>query len=85
VSEMWTVKQAAEVMGCHEATIRRMIQRGQLPAARVGSQYRIRPADLEPTVIAQDEPSPSAPREPAGRFARLVRELAGTGGHSDRA
>lgn len=85
VSEMWTVKQAADVMGCHEATIRRMIQRGDLPATRVGSRWRVRPSDLEPTTIEKAESAPAKKREPAGLFARLARELSGTGGRSDRA
>lgn len=84
VSEMWTVKQAAHVMGCHEATIRRMIGRGELPATKVGSTYRIRPSDLEPQAIPAPERTVTS-REPVGRFSRLVRGLAGTGGRSDRA
>ena len=85
VSEsMWTVKQAAQVMGCHEATIRRMIGRGELPATKVGSTYRIRPSDLEPTSMPAPERKATS-REPVGRFSRLVRGLAGTGGRSDRA
>lgn len=85
MSEMWTVNQAAHVMGCHPATIRRMIQRGELAAVKVGSQYRVRPSDLEPTTIPQEQRAPKPPREPAGRFARLARELSGIGGRSDRA
>lgn len=82
---MWTVKQAAQVMGCHEATIRRMIQRGELPAVKVGSRYRVRPSDLEPSNFgAPPTTKQRVEREPVGRFARLVRELSGTGGHSDR-
>lgn len=81
---MWTVKQAAEVMGCHAATIRRMIQRGELPATKIGSTYRIRPGDLEPTAMPKQERTAPTPREPAGRFARLARELSGIGGRSDR-
>lgn len=84
MTEMWTVKQAAQVMGCHEATIRRMIGRGQLPATKIGSTYRIRPSDLEPTTVPAPERKAATPREPVGRFSRLVRGLAGTGGHSDR-
>ena len=85
VSEMWTVKQAAKVMGCHEATIRRMIARGELPAARVGSRWRIRPSDLEPTTAdVRHEPSPTT-REPRGYFSRLVRELSAKGAGSGRA
>lgn len=81
VSEMWTVKQAAQVMGCHEATIRRMIARGDLPATRAGSRWRIRPSDLEPTTVDPVEREPKQ-REARGYFSRLVRELSGKGADS---
>jgi excisionase family DNA binding protein len=38
---MLTVEEAAELLRCHPATIRRMIQRGDLAYVKVGRHYRI--------------------------------------------
>ena len=37
----------AGVCGVSEKTIRRWIKAGELPAARLGGQWRIRPRDLD--------------------------------------
>lgn len=41
-----SVAEAAEFLGVSERTVRRCIDRGELPAYRVGRQVRIDPADL---------------------------------------
>jgi excisionase family DNA binding protein len=38
---MLTVEEAADLLRCHPATIRRMIQRGDLAHVKVGRHYRI--------------------------------------------
>jgi excisionase family DNA binding protein len=48
-AELLTAAEAAEVMRCHEKTVRRMINRGELPAVLVASRYLIAVEDL-PTV-----------------------------------
>ncbi len=40
-------RKAAELMDVSEATIIRLIHRGQLPATRIGRQWRILLADLK--------------------------------------
>ncbi|MEZ5116965.1 MAG: helix-turn-helix domain-containing protein [Candidatus Nanopelagicales bacterium] len=42
-----TIRQAAEILGVHQRTVRRRISDGSLPAYRLGPQLiRIRPDDL---------------------------------------
>jgi len=50
--EVLTVAEAAELLSCHENTIRREIKRGKLKAAKVGNDWRISLADLEQYWIA---------------------------------
>jgi excisionase family DNA binding protein len=47
--ELLHVKEAADVLGVHESTIRRAIQSGELRALTLGAhgRYRIRRTDLE--------------------------------------
>jgi excisionase family DNA binding protein len=45
--EVYTVAEAAELLNCHDNTIRREIKRGKLRAAKVGNDWRISKADLE--------------------------------------
>jgi excisionase family DNA binding protein len=42
-----TIAEASSHLRVSEKTIRRWIQVGYLPAAKLGSQWRIRPQDLE--------------------------------------
>lgn len=46
-TRVYTVKEAAEVLGVSPATIRRLIDRGKLPAIRVGRSVRIERCVLE--------------------------------------
>ena len=45
-SRLWTVAEVAEHMRVSNMTVYRLIKAGQLPAIRVGKNYRIRDADL---------------------------------------
>ena len=45
--EALRIREAAAQVGVDEHTIRRMIDAGRLPAARMGRVYRIRQADLD--------------------------------------
>lgn len=44
---VFTVPEAAQLLNCHEQTIRREIRRGKLKAAKVGNDWRISRPDLE--------------------------------------
>jgi excisionase family DNA binding protein len=44
--QLWTVAEVAEHMRVSNMTVYRLIKAGQLPAIRVGKNYRIRDADL---------------------------------------
>lgn len=41
-----TTHEAAVLLSCHEKTVRRMILRGDLPAIRVGSRWRLDPDQI---------------------------------------
>jgi excisionase family DNA binding protein len=43
---MMTVSQAAHMLGVDRSTVRRWVQRGQIPAQKWGSVYYINPDDL---------------------------------------
>lgn len=82
--QMVTVEEAARITSCHPVTIRRMIQRGELPALRVGRRYRVRLSDLEPEVLGS-RPAAAARREPSGSLSRIAAEIARSGGRNARA
>lgn len=46
MKEAYTVKEAAEVLGCHTVTIRRAIDAGELKSAKIGKIIRISKEDL---------------------------------------
>jgi excisionase family DNA binding protein len=69
--------------GVHVETVRRAIRSGQLPALKVGSRFRIDPADINRWGVAQESTQqlPSAtphrrrPRPAKGVMARAVSDL----------
>ena len=44
---LFTIPEVGAVLQVSEKTVRRWIASGELPAAKLGSQWRIRPRDLE--------------------------------------
>lgn len=66
---MLTVDEAAERLRCHPATIRRMIQRGDLEHVKVGRVYRIPPDAIRTRRAPVAE---AVPRAVTGKLARLV-------------
>lgn len=44
---MWTVEQTAEHLGFTRAGVRKLITQRKLPALRIGTIYRIDPADVD--------------------------------------
>ena len=47
MARLLTIKEASEFCRVSEKTIRRWIESRELQAAKLGSQWRIRPRDLE--------------------------------------
>lgn len=45
--KVYTTEEVAEIIRAHVKTVHRLIQRGQLKAFTVGSQYRIRQSALD--------------------------------------
>ena len=77
---MVSLAEAASALGVHPATVRRAIRRGEIPAVRVGKQWRIRPSDLEPTYHPAAPLPAEAPQDSSkGRFTQIADELARTG------
>jgi excisionase family DNA binding protein len=69
-SEIMTLKEAAEYLKCHEATVYRLIQKGGLPGFRVGSDWRFRGQDINKWIASRElRPADSEPR-PKARSAR---------------
>lgn len=46
-SKVYTVEEVAQILRVSEATVRNLIERGDLPAFKVGNQWRVREKDLE--------------------------------------
>ncbi len=46
-SRMWTVQQVSDYTGLSKSHVRTLITQRKLPALRVGTIYRIDPADVE--------------------------------------
>lgn len=69
-----TTHEAAERLRCHEKTVRRMIQRGEIEADLVAGRYLIAEDALP---LGRQRPvsvPPPKPRAPRGRFASMVEE-----------
>ena len=74
-----TVNECADLLAVDHKTVRRLIDRGELPALRVGRVLRIDPADLEalryrPGRSESGSPAPR-PRPVRGEFARRARDF----------
>jgi excisionase family DNA binding protein len=76
-----TVTECAAMLGVEHKTVRRLIERGELPALRVGRLLRIDPAALESLRYRPTRSDPAAPtsrprpRPARGEFARRARGL----------
>lgn len=65
-----TVKEAAESLRVHPETILRMIRRGDLPAIKCGTVYRVAEDDLRPTRAPKPVASPSVEDTRLVRYAQ---------------
>ena len=73
-----TVRECADLLAVNHKTIRRLIDRQELPALKVGRVLRIDPADLE-ALRYRSRGGPGAARTPRSRppareFTRLARD-----------
>lgn len=82
MEKMVSLAEAAQIVGVHSNTLRRLIKKGELRAVRVGRQWRVPLSDLAPKYQEVQEPEPRKDPAPAGRFTRLANSLARTGGRS---
>jgi len=82
-----TIEEAAEHISCHPATIRRMVQRGEIPALKIGRQYRVRMSDLAPEFQSEKPVAQKAASRASGssKWSRVLSELQQTGGRSGQA
>ena len=78
MTDLLTTKQVQAILHVDRTTIYRMVEGGQLPAIRVGKQWRFARADVEqwlqsgrygalPSLPAEDKPAASAARRSSGR------------------
>lgn len=67
-SEFLTLAEAARLLRVSTWTLRRYVQAGRIPAARLGRSYRFRRRDIEAALFPSTSPpctsSASAPRRP---------------------
>lgn len=81
VGALQSGEERADLLGVEHKTIRRLIDREELPALRVGRLLRIDPADLEALRYRPASSDPGAPtsrprpRPARGEFSRRAREL----------
>ncbi len=54
--DILSIDQAAKYLSVSDDTIRRLIKEGELPAARIRGQWRIRKADLDALFRRQQPP-----------------------------
>lgn len=52
------LSEAAELLSISKSTIWRMVKAGTIPAARIGRQWRIKPADLQAYITAAQATNP---------------------------
>ncbi len=59
MNQLLTVRQAAQLLACSEAAIRKWIYQQRLPAVKVGRLIRLRASDLENFVGGEVRENPN--------------------------
>jgi excisionase family DNA binding protein len=80
VTRYLTIAECADLLAVEHKTVRRLIDRGELPALRVGRLLRIDPDDLEALRYRPERVERAAcprPRPVRGVFAGMAREARG--------
>lgn len=66
IDTLLTIQQSAELLSVSERTVRRVIQRGELPTVRMlGRIVRVKPSDLAAFVLSKVEQAADEPQEAA--------------------
>jgi excisionase family DNA binding protein len=66
-SDVMTVPEVAQYLNCHTTTINRLLEHRQIPAFRVGADWRFLRSEIEKWIAAGGgQPSGSAPPKTAG-------------------
>jgi excisionase family DNA binding protein len=71
MQSLLTTEDVAEWLRMDVVTVRRLVNRGELPAYRVGGEYRFREGDLE--VFLEEQRVTVLKEEPAGALQRIFR------------
>jgi excisionase family DNA binding protein len=66
-----TVKEVAEYLRVHPSSVYKLVRRGELPAFRVGSEWRFKPDEIEKWARAQAGATSCARTRP--REAEFIR------------
>jgi len=64
--EIMVLKDVAEYLNCHPVTVHRLVTCGELPAFRLGSNWRFRREDID-TWVAEYEVKPDQRKPRKGR------------------
>jgi excisionase family DNA binding protein len=73
LSEIMALREVANYLHCHWGTVYQLIQKGEIPAFRVGKNWRFRRADVMKW-IAQQRVRPGKTASPKGGQGRLKRK-----------
>lgn len=60
VEELWTPQEVADYLKVTERTVYRWIEAGELPAFKVGRQWRVTDSDVKARLIPRAESRPRA-------------------------
>ena len=72
MSRLLTPEQVAEMLGVSRRTVQRMAAAGELPAVRIGSQWRFRPESITDWQEARETGNPPQQRQTSAPAAATV-------------
>ena len=72
VNEILTLRGVADYLNCHYTTVYRLVRQRGLPVFHVGSDYRVRRADLEKWIAQQHVPPGESKHPGRGRPKRKL-------------